>query len=144
MDKMKAKFLCLLLAMMFVATSMMGKSVDCSPIYSSNPANRASVVFKNDSNYTMTLKIVHSFGGLYATVSLPKHSSSAIRFWKSGTFKLKIKAERYGLASYHDGGTFSVTCSDREWTEGEMTFQMSEYGSGLGPSISAAEFESDK
>ena len=72
-------------------------------------------------------------------------SSRAVSFSKSGTFKLKIKATpRYGQSSYHDGGKFSVTSTETEWTEGEMTFRMSTYGSGLGPSISAKEFESDK
>lgn len=106
--------------------------------------NTASITFKNSSDYTMTLRIVHSFGGLYTAVSLPAHSSRTVSFSKSGTFKLKIKATKYGQSSYHDGGKFSVTCNDTEWTEGEMTFQMSSYGSGLGPSISAKEFENDK
>ena len=49
----------------------------------------------------------------------------------------------YGHTSYHDGGKFSVTCTKTEWTEGEMSFQLSSYGNGLGPSISAKQFESD-
>lgn len=106
--------------------------------------NTASITFKNSSAYTMTLRIVYSLGGLYTIVSLPAHSSRTVSFSKSGTFKLKIKATRYEQSSYHDGGKFSVTCNDTEWTEGEMTFQMSSYGSGLGPSISAKEFENDR
>lgn len=127
---------------------MISPTIIAQSTYSNNgysvQKNTASITFKNSSDYTMTLRIVHSFGGLYTTVSLPAHSSRAVSFSKSGTFKLKIKATKYGQSSYHDGGKFSVTCNDTEWTEGEMTFQMSSYGSGLGPSISAKEFENDR
>lgn len=56
---------------------------------------------------------------------------------------MKIKATHNGSVSYHDGGSFSVTCNDYEWTEGEISFSLSSYGNGLGPSISAKEFESN-
>ncbi|WP_317309367.1 hypothetical protein [Phocaeicola plebeius] len=141
---MKVKFLYVVFTMMLlVAPTVMAQSV-YDYEYNSQKKN-ASITFRNSSDYTMTLKIIHSFGGLYTTVSLPAHSSRAVSFSKSGTFKLKIKATpRYGQSSYHDGGKFSVTSTETEWTEGEMTFRMSMYGSGLGPSISAKEFESDK
>lgn len=110
--------------------------------YSSS--QNASITFKNHSDYTMTLKIVYASGGLYSTVTLRPHSSSKMSFSKSGTFKLKIKAvSSFGQVSYHDGRKFSVTCTSSEWTEGEMSFQMSSYGSGLGPTISAKQFESN-
>ncbi len=104
----------------------------------------ASITFKNQSDYTMTLRIIYAGGGYYSTVSLRPHSSSKVSFSKSGSFKLKIKAtSSFGQASYHDGGYFSVTCNSNEWTEGEMSFRLSSYGSGLGPSISAQQFESN-
>lgn len=107
-------------------------------------SQNASITFRNQSDYTMTLRIVYATGGYYSTVSLRPHSSSKVSFSKSGSFKLKIKATSYyGQTSYHDGGKFSVTCTSSEWTEGEMSFQLSSYGSGLGPSISAKQFESD-
>lgn len=116
-----------------------------SPItssYSSQPS--AFISFKNLSDYTMTLRIVYAQGGYYTTVVLRPYSSSKVTFSKSGNFKLKIKATSSNdHVSYHDGGKFSVTCTDNEWTEGEMSFQMSSYGNGLGPSISAKQFESD-
>lgn len=105
--------------------------------------NKASIVFKNKSEYTMTLKIVGIYGGLYTTVSLYPQSSNRVYFGSTCTYKLKIKAERNGSASYHDGGNFSVTCNEREYTEGEMSFSLSTYGSGLGPRISAQEFYND-
>ncbi len=110
----------------------------------SNRQNNATITFNNSSDYSMTLKIIYSYGGLYTIISLPAKSSKYVSFSNSGNFKLKIKATRYGQSSYHDGGTFSVTCTDTEWTEGEMTFEMSTYGNGLGPSITAKEFESDR
>ena len=107
-------------------------------------SQNASITFKNQSEYTMTLRIVYASGGYYSTVSLRPYSSSTVSFSKSGSFKLKIKAtSSHGGVSYHDGGMFSVTCTSQEWTEGEMTFKMSSYGSGLGPSISAKQFESN-
>lgn len=107
-------------------------------------SHTASITFKNQSDYTMTLRIVYVGSGYYSTVTLRPHSSSTVCFSKSGNFKLKIKAtSSYGHTSYHDGGKFSVTCTKTEWTEGEMSFQLSSYGNGLGPSISAKQFESD-
>ena len=107
-------------------------------------SQNASITFKNQSDYTMTLRIVYAGGGYYSTVTLRPHSSSKVTFSKSGSFKLKIKAtSSYGQVSYHDGGKFSVTCTSQEWTEGEMSFRLSSYGSGLGPSISAKQFESN-
>ena len=41
------------------------------------------------------------------------------------------------------GGKFSVTCNEYTWTDGIMEFMLSTYGSGLGPTISAKEFESN-
>lgn len=110
---------------------------------SQQQSHNASITFKNQSDYTMTLKIIHSYGGLYTCVSLSPHSQRTVSFGKTSSYKLKIKAVHYGRASYHDGGSFSVTCNSREWTEGEMSFQLSSYGSGLGPSISAKEFENN-
>lgn len=106
-------------------------------------SNNASITFRNKSDYTLTLKIIEQYGGLYRTVVLRPKSNQVVNFGSTATYKLKIKASRHGQDSYHKGGNFSVTCTDYEWTEGEMSFQMSTYGSGLGPSISAKEFESN-
>lgn len=104
---------------------------------------RASITFKNKSDYTMTLKIMNYNGGLYSTVSLSPGSCRTVTFSSTNNYKLKIKAVHNGRPSYHDGGSFSVTCNEYEWTEGTMEFMISTYGSGLGPSISAKEFESN-
>lgn len=104
----------------------------------------ATITFRNTSEYTLTLKICNSYGGTYRVVELGPKSSRVVSFGTTATYNLKIKATRYGQSSYHKGGSFSVTCNEYEWSEGEMVFQMSSYGSGLGPSISRAEFESDR
>lgn len=106
-------------------------------------SHSASITFRNKSDYTMTLKIIYSSGGLYSTIVLSPRSSKVVNFSKSNYFKLKIKAELHGNVSYHNGGYFSVECTEYEWTEGEMSFELSSYGSGLGPKISAKEFESN-
>ena len=59
-------------------------------------SHSASITFRNKSDYTMTLKIIYSSGGLYSTVVLSPHSGKVVNFSKSNTFKLKIKAELYG------------------------------------------------
>lgn len=105
--------------------------------------NLAKIRFNNRSDHYMTIKIIYSYGGLYTTITLPPYEAKNVTFGKSGSFKMKIKATHHGVTSYHDGGDFSVTCNKYEWTEGEMTFTMSSYGTGLGPSISAKEFESN-
>lgn len=83
----------------------------------------ASITFRNQSDYTMTLRIIHAGGGYYSSLILKPHSSSKVSFSNSGNFKLKIKAvSSFNEISYHDGGKFSVTCNSNEWTEGEMSF----------------------
>ena len=103
----------------------------------------ATITFKNKSDYNMTLKVMYHGGGLYKTVTLSPQSSRVVSFSRSNSFKLKIKAVHNGSTSYHNGGNFSVTCTSTEWTEGEISFMLSIYGTGLGPSISAKEFESN-
>lgn len=103
----------------------------------------ASITFKNRSDYTMTLKIMRSYGGVYSTVTLPPRSNEKVTFPNTASYKLKIKAVHHGQVSYHDGGKFSVTSTNNEWTEGTMEFMQSTYGSGLGPKISAKDFESN-
>lgn len=122
------------------ATLLGGNSVLNADI-SGNHA--ASITFSNKSDYTMTLKIIYASGGLYSTIVLNPHSSRLVTFGSSNTFKLKIKAVHRNTTSYHDGGYFPVTCTEYEWTKGEMSFELSTYGSGLGPTISAKEFESN-
>lgn len=91
----------------------------------------------------MTLKIIKLYGGLYSTVILSPQSSRVVSFNNTSTYKLKIKAVHHGQPSFYDGGKFSVTCTKEEWTEGTMSFSLSTYGNGLGPKISAEDFESN-
>lgn len=112
-------------------------------LYAYQTRENASITFKNRSSYTMTVKIMKSYGGLYETVVLAPNSSRKVYFSSTSTYKMKIKATKNGSVSYHDGSSFSVTCDDYEWTEGEISFSLSSYGNGLGPSISAKEFESN-
>lgn len=118
-------------------------SYGSSSVTASSQKTSATITFSNKSDYTMTLKILYLGGGAYSTVTLSPHSSRVVSFGSSNTFKLKIKAVHNGQASYHKGGNFSVKCTSTEWTEGEMSFSLSTYGNGLGPKISAKEFESN-
>lgn len=103
----------------------------------------ASITFKNKSNYTMTIRVLYSNGGCYGTVTLPPYASRTMSFLRTAAFKMKIKAESGNIISYHDGGHFSVTCNDYEYTEGTIEFSLSSHGTGLGPRISEKEFLSN-
>lgn len=103
----------------------------------------ATMTFHNDSQYSMTLRIISTYG-LHSLISLPAYSSRVVSFTNSATYKLKIKAVNGGRVSYHNAGNFSVTCTKTKISQGRMTFKMSTSGSGLGPRISAKEFESNK
>lgn len=142
---MKKKLYFIVLVMLLsVAPNTMANTHFSNLNWDISQNNNATIIFRNKSDYSMVLKILYSRGGLFHTVTLSPNSSRKVSFNKSGNFKLKIKATRYGQSSYHDGGTFSVICNESEWTEGEMSFQMSSYGNGLGPTISAKEFESNQ
>ena len=105
------------------------------------------MTFRNQSGYHMTVKILKLQGGLYSTVTLPPYSSETVDFYSSATYKMKIKAMISGRASYHKGGNFSVTSTSERWSQGEITFKITVSkhggGSGLGPTISKKEFESN-
>lgn len=100
----------------------------------------ASITFKNMSDYFMTIRILYSNGGYYGTVTLPPYSSRSMSFSRTASFKMKIKAATGNTISYHDGGHFSVTCNDYEYSEGTIEFMLSTHGTGLGPKISEKEF----
>jgi hypothetical protein len=137
-------FLLMVVAMLSIGTTQsMAQSNWFDNSSYSTSTTKASMRFSNQSEYTMTVKILYTYGGLYRTVYLRPRSSETIYFSNTNNFKLKIKATLHGESSYHNGGTFSITCNSKEWTEGEMTFRLSSYGSGLGKRISAREFESN-
>ena len=92
------------------------------------------IAFRSQMRKHFVLRIIY----------LPAHSSRVETFAKSANYKLKIKAVNGRNVSYHNAGTFSVTCTSTRRSEGRMSFQLSSYGSGLGPSISAKEFESNR
>lgn len=142
------KLIFIVVALVATFTMSFGHSLTTNSEKSNSPlafyqGNSASISFRNTSEYTLVLKIIGHYGGLYRTVVLGPHSSQIVYFSKTATYKLKIKASRNGHTSYHKGGNFSVTCNDYQWTQGEMSFQMSTYGNGLGSSISAKEFENN-
>lgn len=116
------------------------------PSYSQQSSN-ATMTFKNQSNYHMTVKILMLQGGLYEVVDLPARSSETVNFYSSATYKMKIKAMIGKRASYHKGGKFTVTSTPERWSQGEITFKITVTkrggGSGLGPTISKKEFDSD-
>ena len=60
----------------------------------------ASLSISNRSDYTLTIKVMRSSGGLYTTVTIPAKSSRTVYFSNSGSFYTKMKAEK-GLESLY-------------------------------------------
>ena len=143
------KHILLLIAALFYAISTSAQNYYGDydlPTYTTQKSN-ATMTFKNQSKYHMTVKILKLKGGLYYTVDLPPHSSETVDFYSSATYKMKIRAMVSGRASYHKGGNFSVTSTSERWSQGEITFKLvvtkTGGGSGLGPTISKKEFDSN-
>jgi len=141
---MKKIVLTLLLAI-FVHTNVAAQDIFdiAREAVSAQSRQSAKITFQNKSDYVMTVKVLGFYGGLYRTVTLSAQSSSTVYFKSTATYKLKIKAQKGRYISYHKGGSFTVTCTPTEWTEGTMTFTLSSYGTGLGPTISKQEFENN-
>lgn len=140
---MKKIILILILMLVFTLLPIRAHYYNGGGYYSAETTS-AKMTFRNDSQYNMTLKIIGIYKGLHSVVSLPAYSSRIVSFTNSATYKLKIKAVNGRHVSYHNAGNFSVTCTKTKISQGQMIFKMSTYGSGLGPSISAKEFESNK
>lgn len=141
------RILSILVVVIFCASSVSGQSLRDYFKFegiSLQSEQNATMTFVNQSDYTMTIKVLHIYGGLYRTIVLDPWSRSVVRFSQSSSYKLKIKAVHNKSVSYHDGGDFKVTCNDYEVSRGTMEFRMATYGSGLGPTISAKEFESNE
>lgn len=143
------KHILLLFAALFYAISTFAQNYYDDyvlPTYTTQKSN-ATMTFKNQSKYYMTVKILKLKGGLYYTVDLPPHSIETVDFYSSATYKMKIRAMVGGRASYHKGGNFSVTSTSERWSQGEITFKLvvtkTGGGSGLGPTISKKEFDSN-
>ena len=144
---MKYTFIFILALLFAISTSAQNYFGDYDlPTYTTQKSN-ATMTFKNQSKYHMTVKILKLKGGLYYTVDLPPHSSETGDFYSSATYKMKIRAMVSGRASYHKGGNFSVTSTSERWSQGEITFKLvvtkTGGGSGLGPTISKKEFDSN-
>lgn len=104
---------------------------------------RASLSISNSSDYTLTIKIMKSSGGLYTTIILPAKSSQTVYFSYSGSFYTKIKAENNWETIYKKDSSFMIQCDDSGYTEASMSYYISSNGCSAGKSISKNEFESN-
>ena len=91
------KYLLTLVVMVALSTSQVlaqkwYNESDANETSSYQNKTSASIVFQNKSEYTMTLKIMNYWGGLYRTVVLSPYSNNTVYFNSSNTYKLKIKA----------------------------------------------------
>lgn len=132
------KIICFLIAVM-----TMSFTAAANPNVTSNDSNqskRASITINNKSDYSVTVKIMRSSGGLYDVAYVSSRSSTTVYFSKSGDFYTKTKAEKRGDVIYKMGGGFSVICNDEGYSEGQLDIYVSSYGSS-GKNISSSEFE---
>lgn len=104
-------------------------------------AQNATVTISNRSEYTITVKVMKSEGGLYSTVNLSPRSSRTVSFPKSGNYYTKTKAEKGWETLYKMGNSFNVYCERDGYTEGTLEFYVSSTGGASGHSISKSEFE---
>lgn len=131
------KFITILTAVLTLTLSASAAGRPSEGSYQQN----ASITISNRSDYTITVKIMKTEGGLYATRSIAPHSSSSVSFASSGNFYTKTKAEKGWETLYKQGGAFNIHCDYDGYTQGTLEFYVSGgYGSS-GQSISKAEFE---
>ena len=116
--------------------------------YTRSQSANASITISNRSDYALTVKILKTGGrGLYQTVYISPKSSRMVTFSSSDTYFTKTKAVKdgiFGETLYRKGGSFSVQCDSRGYTEGTLEFYVSSGNGGSGQGISKSEFESNK
>lgn len=107
--------------------------------------SNATLTINNKSEYTLTVKVMRTYGGLYSSVVISPKSSRTISFSRSGSFYCKTKAEKWSETLYKRSGTFSVQCDDIGYTQTSLDFCVSSSGYGSsGSSISKSEFEKNE
>ena len=87
------KYIATLIILLVTSVSMTAQTWGdyySSPSKVSQNQQKASITFKNKSDYTMTLKVMKLYGGLYTTVTLSPHSSSTVTFSNTHYMSLKI------------------------------------------------------
>lgn len=135
-------FFKLFVAAMFALISLNANASDSCSTNASSYGDDASLKISNSSNYYLTVKVMRSNGGgVYTVVSIPARSSRTIFFDRSGTFYTKLKAEKGYETLYKQDSSFHIQCDSNGYTEANMTFYVSSYGSSAGKSISRNEWE---
>lgn len=107
---------------------------------------QATMTFKNKSNYTLTVKVMKYYGGLYSSVTIPAGGSRSIGFSSSGSFYTKLRfSSSYEDIYKIDRSGFSVTNDGYQYSEGTITYYMSasNSGSSAGSPSNKREFEND-
>ena len=109
-------------------------------------AENATLTIRNNSDRTLTVKVMKSAGGVHAVVYISPRGSRVVSFTKSGYFYTKVKTERSQYDTmYSKGETFFIQNDDRGYSESELTFTIieSKYPQSGGEHISKSEFEKD-
>ena len=108
----------------------------------SSHTEKASLCISNRSEYSLTIKVMRTnSGGLYSTLTIPAKSSRTVYFSQSGSFYIKMKAEKGLETLYKQDSPFSIQCDSFGYTEATLSYYVSSYGGSAGHSISRSEFE---
>ena len=127
----------------FLAFCLMCIAIVAKAQFSNYGSHNATLTIVNKSDYSMTVKVMKQYGGLYQTVYISPGSSRTVSFSRSGNFYTKTKAEkRLSGTLYKKGGVFSIQCDDKGYTTATLEFVITSGGGGsMGQSISKAEFD---
>jgi len=109
---------------------------------------QARLTIENNSQRTMTVKVMKDYGGygsLHETVTIPSYNSSTIYFSESGYYFTKTKAVLNGKEPvYQKGQPFQVTNDRTGYSVMTLTFSIKESAVPQvigGKQISKAEFD---
>lgn len=130
----------------------MVNGVNASNAQSNNPVESttawygqqsASLTIKNKSGYTMTIKLMNAVtDSHYQTIYISSYSERTVYFSTSGSYYIKMKAEKGIETMYKKDSPFSIQCDDRGYSQATIEYYVSSNGgSNAGRSISKAEFE---
>lgn len=109
-------------------------------------AESAHITFTNNSERTVTVKVMKLTGGLYSTVYVSPKSSRTISITQQGYYYTKTKAEKaMSETIYSKDDPFFVQNNSQGYSVLEITYwiQESKYPQSSGTRISRSEFEND-
>jgi len=104
----------------------------------------AQVSVINDSDFTLTVKVMTVAGKKYSQIIVPAQQTKTAYIYVSGTYYLKTKASAYNKDDlYSKGNFFKVVSSEEGYSMIKVTYKISGGTYSSGKSISKSEFDKD-